>query len=109
MTDLLGILGTLADLALVIAGFSAIIFFHELGHFLAARWAGIRVLAFALGFGPAVVSYRRGLGLRRGSSAREYERLARREQEGLRSLDVRAVSPTEYRLNWLPFGGYVKM
>ena len=28
---------------------SLIIFLHELGHFVAARWAGIRVLAFAVG------------------------------------------------------------
>lgn len=26
--------------------------FHELGHFLAARWVGVRVLKFSLGFGP---------------------------------------------------------
>jgi regulator of sigma E protease len=32
------------------------IFFHELGHFLVAKYFGVRVLKFALGFGPAVVS-----------------------------------------------------
>src|SRR5438093_2554739 len=26
--------------------------FHELGHFLAARWVGVKVLKFSLGFGP---------------------------------------------------------
>jgi regulator of sigma E protease len=32
------------------------IFFHELGHFLVAKYFGVKVLKFALGFGPAVVS-----------------------------------------------------
>ena len=27
---------------------------HELGHYLAARWAGIKVEAFSIGFGPAL-------------------------------------------------------
>ncbi len=34
-----------------------IVFFHELGHFLVARWCGIRVLVFSLGFGPEVVGF----------------------------------------------------
>jgi len=29
--------------------------FHELGHFLAARWVGVRVLKFSLGFGPKLI------------------------------------------------------
>ena len=29
--------------------------FHELGHFLAARWVGVRVLKFSLGFGPKLL------------------------------------------------------
>ncbi len=33
---------------------SALIFFHELGHFLVARFFGIRVLKFSIGFGPRV-------------------------------------------------------
>ncbi|MBX3317793.1 MAG: site-2 protease family protein [Phycisphaeraceae bacterium] len=107
-------LTTILDLALVIIAFGLIIFFHELGHFLAARWAGIRVLAFALGFGPAAFSWRKGLGLRRGSSEREYhtriDALAAgaTTTEGARST-YHTISPTEYRLNYLPFGGYVKM
>lgn len=96
-----GILGTVLDLALVVLGFSLIIVLHELGHFLAARWAGIRVLAFAVGFGPALVSYRQGLGWRRGSSEREASASPGVMKAGL--------SSTEYRLNVLPLGGYVKM
>jgi len=37
-----------------------LIFVHELGHFLVARWYGVRVLTFSLGFGPKLVSIRRG-------------------------------------------------
>ena len=34
--------------------FSLAIFIHEFGHFLAARWLGLQVDAFAIGFGPAI-------------------------------------------------------
>jgi regulator of sigma E protease len=34
---------------------SILIFFHELGHFLAARRLGVKVLKFSLGFGPRIV------------------------------------------------------
>jgi regulator of sigma E protease len=37
-----------------------LIFIHELGHFLAARKSGITVLRFAIGFGPKLVSFKRG-------------------------------------------------
>jgi regulator of sigma E protease len=37
-----------------------VIFVHELGHFLMAKWRGVRVLRFSLGFGPALWSFRRG-------------------------------------------------
>jgi len=34
-----------------------VVFFHELGHFLMARWCGIRVLVFSIGFGPELVGF----------------------------------------------------
>ncbi len=37
-----------------------LIFVHELGHFLAAKAAGVRVLTFSLGFGPVLFGFRRG-------------------------------------------------
>ncbi|MBL8140680.1 MAG: RIP metalloprotease RseP [Acidobacteria bacterium] len=37
-----------------------LVFVHELGHFLVARWHGVRVLTFSLGFGPRLFSTRRG-------------------------------------------------
>jgi regulator of sigma E protease len=33
---------------------------HELGHYLAARWCGVRVETFSLGFGPRLLGFRRG-------------------------------------------------
>ncbi|HET9269380.1 MAG TPA: RIP metalloprotease RseP [Vicinamibacterales bacterium] len=37
-----------------------LIFVHELGHFLAARRLGVRVLTFSLGFGPKILKFTRG-------------------------------------------------
>ncbi len=37
-----------------------LVFVHELGHFLVARWHGVKVLTFSLGFGPKLLSIRRG-------------------------------------------------
>ena len=34
-----------------------VVFFHELGHFLVARWCGVRVLVFSVGFGPEVFGF----------------------------------------------------
>ncbi len=40
-----------------LVGLTIVVFVHELGHFLVARWCGIRVLVFSLGFGPEVVGF----------------------------------------------------
>jgi regulator of sigma E protease len=37
-----------------------LVFIHELGHFLLARWNGVRVLTFSLGFGPKLLKFQRG-------------------------------------------------
>src|SRR3954447_20725081 len=89
-------------IAALVFGFGFVIFFHELGHFLAAKWVGIRVEQFAVGFGQAICSWRKGFGFALGSSARRYEELAGRGEAA-------NVGETEYRLNWIPLGGYVKM
>lgn len=44
--------------AILILG--VLVFVHELGHFLVARYCGVGVLEFALGFGPTLVKWRRG-------------------------------------------------
>ncbi len=46
----------LAIVALLIV-LGVVVFIHELGHFLAARWAGVRVDTFSIGFGPAIVKW----------------------------------------------------
>jgi regulator of sigma E protease len=54
---------------------SFLIFFHELGHYLAARAVGIPIARFSVGMGRSVWSFTRG--------------------------------ETEYRISWIPLGGYV--
>ena len=67
---------TLLSLIIVLG---VLIFVHEAGHFVAAKWAGIYVHRFSLGLGSPIpwLTFRRG--------------------------------ETEYSISWLPLGGYVKM
>ena len=48
------------DLLPGVALLGLVIFVHELGHFLVAKWRGVKVLRFSLGFGPALVRFTRG-------------------------------------------------
>jgi len=41
-------------------GLSVVVSVHELGHFLVAKWVGIKVERFALGFGPNLLAFTRG-------------------------------------------------
>ncbi len=52
-----------------------IVFFHELGHFLVARWCGIRVLVFSIGFGPELAGFNDRHGTRWKLSAHPARRL----------------------------------
>jgi regulator of sigma E protease len=70
------VLTTILSLAIVLG---VLIFVHEAGHFVAAKWAGIYVHRFSLGLGSPI----KWLTFRRGE--------------------------TEYSVSWLPLGGYVKM
>lgn len=45
-------------IVIAILVFSVIIIFHELGHFLVARWVGIDVEEFSIGFGPKLTGFR---------------------------------------------------
>ncbi len=54
-----GRFGGLAVLVVVLA-LIVIVVLHELGHFLTARWAGMKVSEFYVGFGPRLWSFRRG-------------------------------------------------
>jgi regulator of sigma E protease len=70
------------DLARTIAAFvvvlGVLVFFHELGHYLAARWRGVYVETFSVGFGRSIASWYDSHG-------------------------------TQWRISWLPLGGFVKM
>ncbi len=55
-------------IVLLVLGFGFVIFFHELGHFLAAKWVGIKVEQFAVGFGQALFAWRKGIGFRVGTT-----------------------------------------
>ena len=71
------------DVVLKIASFLVVlgilVVFHELGHYLVARWCGVKVLRFSVGFGRVLWSRRYG-----------------RDQ-------------TEFAVSAIPLGGYVKM
>lgn len=114
--------------ALMIFGFGFVVFFHELGHFLAAKWVGIRVEQFAVGFGQALFAWRQGIGWKVGTTNKELRRRCEeyldskeksaaelKESTGYtdeqinKAADALNLGQTEYRLNWIPLGGYVKM
>jgi membrane-associated protease RseP (regulator of RpoE activity) len=63
----------------VVVGLGFVIFIHELGHFLAAKWCDVHVQTFSIGFGPALP----GCSFQRGE--------------------------TTYKISVLPLGGYVNM
>ncbi|MFL9824890.1 RIP metalloprotease RseP [Rhodoplanes sp. SY1] len=50
----LGFLGYLIPFLFVL---TIVVFFHELGHYLIAKWNGIKVLTFSIGFGPEIVGF----------------------------------------------------
>lgn len=58
---------------------SFLVFIHELGHFFMARRAGVKVEEFGFGYPPKMFRFWK-------------------DREG-----------TEYTVNWLPFGGFVRM
>jgi regulator of sigma E protease len=56
----------LANLSLIIniikvaLGLGFVIFLHELGHFLLAKWNGVKVEKFSIGFGPTLLGFKKG-------------------------------------------------
>ncbi|MCH8993326.1 MAG: site-2 protease family protein, partial [Acidobacteria bacterium] len=57
---LTGTLNMVKNIAMIFIGFSMVIFVHEPGHFLVAKWAGVRVEKFAIGFGKELIGFTRG-------------------------------------------------
>src|SRR5579862_1121996 len=49
-----GLIGYIVPFLFVL---TVVVFFHELGHFLIARWAGVKVLTFSVGFGPELAGF----------------------------------------------------
>ncbi|MHB1890594.1 MAG: site-2 protease family protein, partial [Acidimicrobiales bacterium] len=48
------------DVLVVVAAIVAMVMIHELGHFLTAKWSGMKVTEYFLGFGPRLWSVRWG-------------------------------------------------
>ena len=53
-------LSLVLKIAKVALGLGFVIFIHELGHFLLAKWNGVKVEKFSIGFGPTLFGFRRG-------------------------------------------------
>lgn len=51
---------TIVNILIVAIGLGLVIFFHELGHFLVAKWCGVYVERFSIGFGQPVLSRKYG-------------------------------------------------
>src|SRR5882672_3741065 len=49
-----GVLGYVIPFLFVL---TIVVFFHELGHFLVARWCGVKILTFSIGFGPELFGF----------------------------------------------------
>src|SRR5215211_11659 len=49
-----GVLGYIVPFLFVL---TIVVFFHELGHFLIARWCGVKILVFSIGFGPELLGF----------------------------------------------------
>src|SRR5436305_1619774 len=97
--------------------FRLLVFVHELGHFLTAKWAGIRVEEFGLGFPPNIVGFRRRdqggweviwFGRHRDSDLSAKQNPFSGTSGGV-SVESQASQHTIYSLNLLPIGGFVRM
>src|SRR5258707_3149705 len=50
----------LIDIPAVIVLLGVLVFIHELGHYMVAKWFGVRVETFSIGFGKRLFGFRRG-------------------------------------------------
>ena len=53
-------LRNLLNIVAVAFGLGLVIFIHELGHFAVAKWCGVKVERFSIGFGPVLLRYTKG-------------------------------------------------
>ncbi len=102
--------------------FGLLVLVHEFGHFITAKWAGIRVEEFGLGFPPRIVGVRkREQGgfevIWLGGKRDETDDYIGQKQTpfsgtsgGISSFsDKPASNHTIYSLNFIPIGGFVRM
>src|SRR5713226_3979258 len=98
--------------------FGLLVLVHEFGHFISAKWAGIRVEEFGLGFPPSIVGFRkrdnggwevlwfgRGRDADNGSTQTPFGGTS----GGISSTETAVSDHTIYSLNLLPIGGFVRM
>ena len=50
----------ISSLLYFVVALGVLVFVHELGHFLVAKWAGIRVERFSLGYPPKMIGFQSG-------------------------------------------------
>jgi regulator of sigma E protease len=117
MTELVQSLITIVLFIVILGG---LVLIHELGHFVTARWAKVRVLEFGIGFPPRARIIGRGKrpAYDAGRPPRPDPALPPGVEPGsdealsflavARAIDEEAGS-TLYTLNWLPIGGFVKL
>ena len=110
------IFDTLVTIVLFILVLGGLVLFHELGHFVTARIAKVRVLEFGIGFPPRARKLGRG-GVSAADTA-EYRRAredalaaTRADEAAQEAVLETSEDPqgTDYTLNWLPIGGFVKL
>jgi len=83
---------TIVVLFLVIL--SVLVFVHELGHFVVARRAGMRVDEFGFGFPP------RAIGISQDPKTGKWKIVGRKANESPKTI---------YSINWIPLGGFVRI
>jgi regulator of sigma E protease len=111
-----GLFDILTAVLLFVLVLGGLVLLHELGHFLTARAARIRVLEFGIGFPPKARSLGRGkvgkVDAAEYAAAREQALTTTRDDEAAHEAVLEAPEAargTEYTLNWLPIGGFVKL
>src|SRR5258706_7864373 len=101
--------------------FGICVLVHEFGHFITAKWAGIRVEEFGLGFPPRIVGFRKrdqgGWEVIWFSGRRtdDYDYDSQKQTPfsgtsgGISTRGSGVSNHTIYSLNFLPIGGFVRM
>ena len=79
---------------------TVVVFFHELGHFLVARWCGVSVKVFSVGFGPELLGFNDRKGTRWklvADSARRLRQIPGRRERGQRAdrAALAAMNPAD--------------